>query len=477
MFIGRERELESLNRAYRSDRFEFAVIYGRRRVGKTALISQFIRDKRAVYFMGVESNAKQNLENLSRNILEFGAGIQAETAFISFQAAFEYVFKLAEKERLILAIDEYPYVARASKSFASTLQLLIDQYKDESKLMLILCGSSMSYMEDHVLAYKAPLYGRRTLQMKILPFDFADTCRYFNNFSGEDKALVYGMVGGTPQYLLQMDDRLSMEENIKHTFLNPTSSLFEEPENLLKQEVREPALYNAIITAVASGASRMAEIASKVGEDTSVCTAYLKNLMALGIIQRETPYGEKASRKSIYAIDDPMFRFWYRFVPENQSVISRGAADLAYRRIKPHLSDYMGAVFEEICKQYLWKLLLSGESPVEFCELGRWWGTDPSTHSQEEIDIMGEQDKNTALFGECKWTNEKVDAGILETLVRRSGIFHYHEIHLYLFAKNGFTKGCEETAGRIGNVTLVRYQDLLEKITERSFGSLSANQN
>lgn len=466
MFIGRERELESLNRAYRSDRFEFAVIYGRRRVGKTALISQFIRDKRAVYFMGVESNAKQNLENLSRNILEFGAGIQAETAFISFQAACEYVFKLAEKERLILAIDEYPYVARASKSFASTLQLLIDQYKDGSKLMLILCGSSMSYMEDHVLAYKAPLYGRRTLQMKILPFDFADTCRYFNNFSGEDKALVYGMVGGTPQYLLQMDDRLSMEENIKHTFLNPTSSLFEEPENLLKQEVREPALYNAIITAVASGASRMAEIASKVGEDTSVCTAYLKNLMALGIIQRETPYGEKASRKSIYAIDDPMFRFWYRFVPENQSIISRGAADLAYRRIKPHLSDYMGAVFEEICKQYLWKLLLSGESPVEFCELGRWWGTDPSAHGQEEIDIMGEQDKNTALFGECKWTNEKVDAGVLETLARRSRIFHYHEVHLYLFAKNGFTKGCEEAAGRMENVTLVRYQELLEKILE-----------
>lgn len=466
MFIGREHELESLNRAYRSDRFEFAVIYGRRRVGKTALISQFIRDKRAVYFMGVESNAKQNLENLSRNILEFGAGIQAETAFVSFQAAFEYVFKLAEKERLILAIDEYPYVARASKSFASTLQLLIDQYKDGSKLMLILCGSSMSYMEDHVLAYRAPLYGRRTLQMKILPFDFADTCRYFNNFSGEDKALVYGMVGGTPQYLLQMDDRLSMEENIKHTFLNPTSSLFEEPENLLKQEVREPALYNAIITAVASGASRMAEIASKVGEDTSVCTAYLKNLMALGIIQRETPYGEKASRKSIYAIDDPMFRFWYRFVPENQSVISRGAADLAYRRIKPHLSDYMGAVFEEICKQYLWKLLLSGESPVEFCELGRWWGTDPSTHGQEEIDIMGEQDKNTALFGECKWTNEKVDAGVLETLARRSRIFHYHEVHLYLFAKNGFTKGCEEAAGRMENVTLVRYQELLEKILE-----------
>jgi len=243
MFIGRERELNSLEKLYASDKFEFAVIYGRRRVGKTALINHFIRNKKAIYFMGVESNDKQNLENFSKNILEYGVGIQADTAFLSFQAALEYVFQLAEKERLILAIDEYPYVARSSRSLASTLQLLIDKYKENSKLMLILCGSSMSYMEDHVLAYKAPLYGRRTAQMKMQPFDFADACRYFKNFSDEDKALIYGIVGGTPQYLLQMDDKLSIEENIKNTFLNPTSSLFEEPENLLKQEVREPYIF------------------------------------------------------------------------------------------------------------------------------------------------------------------------------------------------------------------------------------------
>lgn len=464
MFIGRKRELASLNKLYTSDKFEFAVIYGRRRVGKTALINQFIRDKKAIYFMGIESNAKQNLENFSKNILEYETGLQAETTFLSFQAALEYVFQLSEKERLILAIDEYPYVAHSYKSFASTLQLLIDQYKEHSKLMLILCGSSMSYMEDHVLSYKAPLYGRRTAQMKLQPFDFADTCQYFKNFSDEDKAYIYGIVGGTPQYLLQMDDKLSLEDNIKNTFLNPVSFLFEEPENLLKQEVREPALYNAIITAIATGASRMAEISTKVGEDTSVCSVYMKNLIGLGLIQKETPYGEKASRKSIYAIADHMFRFWYRFVPENHSIIARGAADLAYGRIKPYLSDYMGKVFEEICKEYLWKLLLCGESPVEFHELGRWWGTDPFTHSQTEIDIMGEQDKNCALFGECKWTNEKVDVGVLEKLVGRSRLFHYEKTQLYLFSKNGFTKGCMDMADGLGNVMLVTYQDILKSI-------------
>ena len=272
---------------------------------------------------------------------------------------------------------------------------------------------------------------------------------------------MYGIVGGTPQYLLQMSDKLSIEDNIKNTFLNPNSALFEEPENLLKQEVREPALYNAIITAIATGASRMSEISGKVGESTNICSAYVKNLSSLGIIEKETPYGEKVSRKAIYSIADNMFRFWYRFVPENNSVIARGAADLAYKRIEPYLSDYMGKVFEEICKQYLWKLLLNGECPVEFSSLGRWWGNDPKEKCQTEIDILAEQDKNTALFGECKWTNEKVDLGVLETLVKRSELFPYKNVHYYLFAKTGFTKGCIDRASEMGNVNLVSYKDML----------------
>lgn len=461
MFIGRERELNALERLYQSNKFEFAVIYGRRRVGKTALINKFIDDKNAIYFMGVESNAKQNLENLSKSIMEYVSGTEIDSIFSSFQSALEYVFKLSEKERIILAIDEYPYVARSSKSLASTLQLLIDKYKDKSKLMLILCGSSMSYMEDHVLAYKAPLYGRRTAQMKLVPFDFEETCRYFKNFSDEDKALIYSVVGGTPQYLLQIDDNLSVEENIKNTFLNPVSFLYEEPINLLKQEVREPAIYTAVIAAVATGASRMSEISGKVGEDTNVCSMYLKNLINLGIVQKETPYGEKASRKSVYSIEDNMFRFWYRFVFENNSIIARGAADLVYKRIEPQLSDYMGKVFEEICRQYLWKQLLSGNCPVEFASLGRWWGNNPKEKRQEEIDIMGEQDKNTALFAECKWTNEKVDLVVLETLAKRSELFNYKSKHYYLFSKSGFTKGCVDKANEMGNVTLVEYSDMI----------------
>lgn len=461
MFIGREKELNTLNKLYRSNKFEFAVIYGRRRVGKTALINEFAKDKDTIFFTGVETNAKQNLDNFSRCIMEYNTGMAVNTSFPNFQAALEHVFELAETKRIVLVIDEYPYVARASKSLASTLQLLIDKNKDTSKLFLILCGSSMSYMEDRVLAYKAPLYGRRTAQFKIEPFEFFEACRYFKNLSDEDKALTYGIVGGTPQYLIQFDDNLSIEENIKNTYLNPASSIFEEPNNLLKQEVREPAIYNAVITAIATGSSKMNEISNKIQEDTSVCAAYIRNLITLGIIKKEAPYGENGSRKTIYSIEDNMFRFWYRFVPENASVISRGATDLAYSRIAPQLQSYMGGVFEDICKQYLWKLLLKGKCAVNFSDIGRWWGTNPKTKSQEEIDIMG-VDKDFALFGECKWTNEKVDLGVLETLEERSGIFNYENKHFYIFAKTGFTKGCIDRAAQMGNVTLVAYKDMLE---------------
>ena len=461
MFIGRENELNTLNRLYNSDKFEFAVIYGRRRVGKTALINEFVNDKDNIFFTGVETNAKQNLDNFSSCIMEYNTGLATGASFNNFQAALEYVFELAKTKRIVLVIDEYPYVARASKSLASTLQLLIDKNKDTSKLFLILCGSSMSYMEDHVLAYKAPLYGRRTAQFKIKPFEFSEVCRYFKNFSDEDKALAYGIMGGTPQYLIQLDDKLSIEENIKNTHLNPSSSIFEEPNNLLKQEVREPAIYNAVITAIATGSSKMNEISNKIDEDTSVCATYIKNLITLGIVKKESPYGEKSTRKTIYSIEDNMFRFWYRFVPENTSVISRGATDLAYSRIAPELSSYMGSVFEDICKQYLWKLLLEGKCAVSFTELGRWWGANSKTKTQEEIDIMG-TDKDSALFGECKWTNEKVDLGILETLVERSTLFSYKKTHFYLFAKTGFTKGCIDRANKMGNVTLVTYEDILK---------------
>ncbi len=467
MFIGRHKELASLSRLYDSDKFEFVVLYGRRRVGKTALINQFVADKPVIYFTGVESNIKQNLENLSHAIMEFVTGKKTDTIFPSYQSALDYVFQIAAEKRIVLVLDEYPYVAKGEASLSSTLQMLIDQYKHSSRLMLILCGSSMSYMEDKVLAQKAPLYGRKTAQILLQPFDFAQACSMLTGFPDEDKAIAYGMTGGTPQYLLQLNDSLSIEDNIRNTFLNPTSALYEEPSNLLKQEIREPALYNAIIAAIAGGASRISEIAGKIGETTAVCATYIRSLISLGIVQREQPYGEKPSaKKTIYQICDPLFRFWYRFVPENASIIARGAADLAWNRIKPYLSDYMGGIFEMICAQYLWDQLLRGKSPMEFSELGRWWGNDPVEKRQTEIDLMALY-KDRGLFAECKWKNEQTDVFVLNTLVHRSELFRCADRWLYVFSRAGFSKGCRERAEALGNIALVTYEDMISELISR----------
>ena len=461
MFIGREKELSKLTQLYNTNTFQFPVIYGRRRVGKTALINEFIKDKESISFTGLESTVSQNLENLSRAIHLYMGTIGEAPIYQSFQSALETIFELAENKRVIFVIDEYPYVAKAYKAFSSVIQTMIDKHKDKSKLYLILCGSSMSFMEEQVLGYKSPLYGRRTAQFKILPFDFTESRKYFKNFSDNDMAEIYGIVGGTPQYLLQMKDSLSVEDNIKLNILDPNSYLFEEPVNLLKQEVQKAALYNAIITAVATGSTKLSEIATKVGEETSACAICLKKLTSLGLVRKETPFGEKASKRTIYKIEDNLFRFWYRFVPENLSLLQNDMIDIAYHSVSAGMNTYMGAVFEEICKQYLWELNRKGKAAISFTSLGRWWGNDPKQKSQTEIDIIGEADKNTALFGECKWTNEKVDVGVLELLIERSKLFHYKKVHYYVFAKSGFTKGCVDKAQEMGNVTLVEYSKML----------------
>ncbi len=448
MFIGRERELETLEKIYDFEGFSLVALSGKRRVGKTALLNQFIQEKNAIYFTAVESNLKQNLKNFSKCIMEYASGIDADTTFPSFQVALEYVFRLGEKERLVLVIDEYPYLAKGMKSLDSTLQLLIDKYQDTSRVMLVLCGAS-PYMEEQVLKEQAPLYGRAGARIKLLPFDFEEASMFLPRYSEEEKAMVYGMVGGMPQYLLQINDRLSVKENIKNTFLNPVSFFYEEPLNLLKQEVREPAVYTAMIAAIAGGASRMAEISERVGEDTNVCATYLKTLMTLGIVQKEAPYGENTTRKFVYTVSDFLFRFWHRFIPENNSLIARGAAELVYDRIQPELEEYMREVFLEICRQYLWKKRLSGTCPVAFDSLGRWWG------QKGEIAIMGQQGKRAALFAECFWEKEPVDRDALETLRKKSKWFPHKMVHFYLFSKSDFTDSCVELAEEMENVTLI----------------------
>ena len=461
MFVGRQRELSELTRLYKTDKFQCAIVYGRRRVGKTALITEFIKDKEAIYFTGQETNAKENLENLSGSIFALSRDFPASSPlFPNFKEAFEAAFSLAENKLVVLAIDEYPYLAASYRGISSLLQACIDKYKDSSKLFIILCGSSLSFMENQVLGYQSPLFGRRTAQFKILPFDYEQTREYFeDSFGAQDTAVLYGITGGVPLYMSLMDRQRSVADNIKTNFLTSTGYLFEEPGNLIKQECREPAQYNAIIKAVANGASRLSEIASKVGLETAQCSAYISKLSSIGIVNKEYPFREETSKKTIYRLEDSMFRFWYHFIPDIMSLIQLGKTELAYQHICPQIPVFMGAVFEYMCKQYLWQRNIADQTPISFIDAGRWWGANPKKREQCEIDIIADN-KEDAIFAECKWTNADVGTEVLDALVERSKLFNYAHKYYYLFTKAGFTSGVQSRSAQMGNVTLVRFEEM-----------------
>lgn len=254
MFVGREKELKSLSDHYQTNEFQFAIIYGRRRIGKTALISEFVKDKKAIYFTAIEENVEDNLKRFSRSVRRFiNPDLDDDSSFESFDQAFQEIGEIAKKKRVILVIDEYPYLAQAYSAVSSMLQSYINHVYSKTNMFLILCGSSMSFMEYQVLGYKSPLYGRRTVQYKLKPFNLKETQALLPHYSKMEAFQINSVMGGVPKYLSLVSDKVDVMSNIKNTFLNTDSILFEESNNLLKQELRDPATYNSIINAIVSG--------------------------------------------------------------------------------------------------------------------------------------------------------------------------------------------------------------------------------
>jgi AAA+ ATPase superfamily predicted ATPase len=331
-----------------------------------------------------------------------------------------------------------------------------------SKLFLILCGSSMRFMENQVLGYQSPIYGRRTAQLKVMPLSFFDALPFFAKYQIEDKALLYGITGGIPDYMSRINAEKSVRDNIIELFLTSSGHFFEEPDNLLKQELRDPSTYNGIIEAIAQGASRLNEIATKCHMESNKCAKYLSSHISLGIVMKELPVTETTSKKSIYLLEDMMFQFWYRFVFSNMSVIVNGLGSALYDEdIKEQISDYMGQVFEEICKQYLMVEARRNALPFLIGPVGRWWGNNPKEHRQEEIDIMTYR-KDAALFCECKWKNALVDVDVLHDLKAQSELFAYTKVSLWLFSKAGFTDRVKIAAEEYKNVRLITLDDMME---------------
>ena len=461
MFVGRDAELESLNKNYSRDSFQFSIIYGRRRVGKTTLINEFCKGKKTVYYVAIQSTAKENLVILSAQILSALAPDAPKNPFHSFREAVDFVFECAKKERIVFAIDEYPYLAESDKSVSSVLQAAIDKHQAESKLFLILCGSSMSFMENQVLGYESPLYGRRTAQYKLLPFDYLDSAKMFPGFSNEEKIALYSITGGIPEYISRIDTELSLQENVRVLFFEPSGRLFEEPMNLLKQELKIPETYNAIIAAIAGGSSKLNEIATKAGIETSQCSKMLSTLISLGLVRKEYPITDINSRKSIYLLEDKMFIFWYRFVLPELSRIAAGLGELVCKEVfTEHLSRHLGHAFEDCAKQYMWRALKKTELPVSFKRIGRWWGNNPKQRREEEIDFIA-YSGDKAIFGECKWSSAEIDVGVFEDLKRKAGlIYDFTDCYYIIFSRSGFTDALKNKAEADEHLSLINVDEM-----------------
>ena len=461
MFYGRTEELNLLEKRYQKGKFECIVMYGRRRVGKTELIKEFSKNKPTIFFSALHASSQENLETLSKEIYAYkNPNAIGGPVFHDYESAFDEITRISQKERIVFVIDEYPYLAKAEESISSRLQHLIDHVWQQGQIFLILCGSSMSFMENQVLGYESPLYGRRTAQLKIKALPYKEVVLFNPKLELTDQALIYGITGGIPHYINKLDVENSVDSALLENVFDVASYLYEEPENLMKQELREPAIYNSIISVIASGASRANEISTKVGLESGPCAKYMKVLMDLGIVIRETPITEKEGRKSIYKIDDNFFRFWYRFVVPNKSAISVGRFPSIYElAVKNQLSDYMGLVYEEMCKEYL--LRYAKHLPILISDVGQWWGTDSRTHKEVQIDIVGTPvEGKEYIIGSCKYKNEKIGMDELELLKSYAEAFGKgSKYHYYIFSKGGFTEGLKKREAQ-GEVTLVSLEDM-----------------
>lgn len=469
MFIGRKAELATLEETFRKPGFQMTVIYGRRRIGKSTLIRKFLEGKKGSYYMANQMPLEANVREWSTQFVEDVVPELEGVTFDNLSQYFKFIGKQCEDEKLVVALDEIPYIAEEDSSFLSTFQRGIDTILADKNVYVIICGSAVSFMEKEILSEKSPLFGRRSNQIFLKPFSYWDAAKFVPRYTCEEKAIVYGVTGGVAKYLTLFDDAVSLDENLSKQFFHSAGYLYEEPTNLLTQEFRNIAMYNTVIDACASGASRANEIANKAHLSSASLSYILKNLTTIGVMSRVEPItDEKNRKKCIYEISDGMYKFWYQFVPAGRAAIEMGRGDIYYEKnVKPRIHQYMGHVFEKMCRDYILIQGLEGNLSCVPTQVGGWWGADHDRR-QTDIDVVAiDTMNNMAILGECKFTNCPVDKEILESFLNRRGLIdrRYTEVQHVLFSLSGYTAWVQENA-REYNVELLEIEDLYDVLNE-----------
>ncbi len=464
MFLNRESELNHLEDEYSKDAPRFVVLYGRRRIGKTALIEEFGKNKKDfIYYLADQQTETQQIESFKQQIYEYTHDdFLLKTRFDSWDQFFSYLTRvLPNDKKLIVGIDEITYIIKSTPAFASILQKYWDMFFSKTKIFLIVSGSLVGMMIKDILNYDSPLYGRRTSQIHLKAFDFKHASMFLKNFNIEERVMLYSITGGVAKYLLLIEER-SISEFIRKKILEKEGFFYQESIFLLSQEFKNPNVYLSILKAIALGHTKLNEISNFVGIEGKKVTRYIDVLQEIGIVMRQVPVTEDPlrSRKGVYGIEDNFLNFWFRFVLPNRSRIELKDTKDLLANIMDSMPDYASATFEKIAIEFLYGMDREGGLPARFFQWGRWWDR------KNEIDIVAlNRESLDILFCECKWQKRKIDTDVIKHMLDKAPLVNWfnenRKEYFAFISKAGFTKMAMEFA-RQNHVLLFELKDMVD---------------
>lgn len=458
-FIDREQEMETLVEEYNREGSSLVIMYGRRRVGKTTLISEFIKGKNALFFLASQESEVQNRNLFKEKAAEFIDSDLLRNATVSdWDTIFKAIIETKFETKPIIVIDEFQYIGKSNSAFPSIMQRIWDGLLKDKSVMLILCGSLITMMKEQTLEYSSPLYGRRTAQIKLKQIPFSYYEKFFPNKESKELIEMYAVTGGVPKYIESLREEKGIYSAIKKYVLNPSSYLYDEPHFLLQQEVTEIGSYFSLIKTIAAGNSKLSAIATALELPQTRLTKYLKTLIDLDILEREVPITEEnpdKSKKGLYRIKDNFIKFWFAFIYPNLSFLESGNTEIVMKKIeKGFVSGQVSFVYEDVCRQKMWKMNADEVWPFTFSKIGRYW--DNNT----EIDIAAlDPDGKNLILGECKYWKELVGINILADLEEKAKKVAWNKNNrktwYILFSTGGFTPELKALAKTRNDIILV----------------------
>jgi hypothetical protein len=471
--VDREIELTELRELSARPGSHMALIYGRRRVGKTYLLDRVWDDDERFYFLVADATADLNRHDL---LLEFGRWSDTDIEpddYPSWRTTFRMLAKAAEERPMVVVLDEFQFLMESDEGVASQLNAIWDREVGDADLTLVLCGSEVATIEQ-LERGDSPLYGRINWRQKLRAFDYYDAGEMVPGYSPRDKAYAWGVFGGIPQYLSAILPDESVQESIRRNFLSSRGEVHLQLEHLIEQErgIRNPGTYRAVLDAVAAGHTETNKIAQAAGLQGKTMTARraLNTLQELELVAAERNFGDRGGALR-HRISENATRFWHRFVSPNRSRLEMGHATGVWeKRVEPHLDDYMGKVFEVACRQAVRRHFDAWQLPAPN-EVGRWEGTDRNRRSIE-IDLICEMDDGHMLTGEVKWSSSPMDVDVHFQLLRdlddlshsgkpwaRRALDEASHGHIY-FSAAGFTEAFRARASDDDTIRLVTLADM-----------------